>query len=195
MRKSLRSKRDEEAFELFAQKLDELILLEEKGELDLYFEDESWFNLIPCIPYGWQKETIEIPSTKSKSIKILAFLSRQGIVKGFEVEGQVNGEVFLEALERFAKTLTKRTLVVLDNASIHTCELVKNELERLKNEYQLECLFLPPYSPELNLIERLWRKMKYELIPISAYQSFESLKQAVYSIFEQYESKYQINFG
>ena len=195
MRKSLRSKRDEEAFELFAQKLDELILLEEKGELDLYFEDESWFNLIPCIPYGWQKETIEIPSTKSKSIKILAFLSRQGIVKGFEVEGQVNGEVFLEALERFAKTLTKRTLVVLDNASIHTCELVKNELERLKNEYQLECLFLPPYSPELNLIERFWRKMKYEWIPINAYQSFESLKQAVYSIFEQYESKYQINFG
>jgi transposase len=65
--------------------------------------------------------------------------------------------------------------VVLDNASLHTSEAVAANRERWHaNGLQLE--FLAPYSPELNLIEILWRKIKYEWLPFSAYESFSSLR-------------------
>jgi transposase len=46
----------------------------------------------------------------------------------------------------------------------------------------LYLLFLPPYCPELNLIEILWRKIKYEWLPVSAYESFKDLSEGRYGV-------------
>jgi len=54
--------------------------------------------------------------------------------------------------------------------------------------------FLPPYSPELNRIEVLWKKIKYEWLPWEAYASFEALRNARQDIFQNLGGKYQINF-
>jgi len=54
--------------------------------------------------------------------------------------------------------------------------------------------FLPPYSPELNRIEVLWKKIKYEWLPWEAYASFEALRNALQDIFQNLGGKYQINF-
>ena len=43
-------------------------------------------------------------------------------------------------------------------------------------ERKLTIYPIPPYSPELNIIEIVWRKIKYEWLPFSAYESFLSLK-------------------
>ena len=70
------------------------------------------------------------------------------------------------------------TVVVMDNASIHTSEAFQEEI--LKWEKQgLSIFYLPEYSPELNLIEILWRFMKYEWIEFWAYTSFAHLVQYV----------------
>ncbi len=55
--------------------------------------------------------------------------------------------------------------------------------------------FIPPYCPELNLIEMLWRKIKYEWLPMSAYQSFDRLKQSVNGVLENVGGKFFITFA
>ncbi len=55
--------------------------------------------------------------------------------------------------------------------------------------------FLPPYYLELNRIEILWRKIKCEWLPFSAYTRFAAPKEALLDIFSKIGSKYQITFG
>ena len=52
--------------------------------------------------------------------------------------------------------------MILDNARIHHAKLIQPFLEKNKN--YLELIFLPPYSPNLNLIEGLWKWLKQSII-------------------------------
>lgn len=194
MRRSLRAKRDEEAFQKSQNELKNLKEQARKGEIDLYFADECAFSLTPCVPYAWQKQTVELPSSRSKRINVLGFLNPEGILRGYRFESSLNGELFLEALHRFAQTLTRKTIVVLDNSPVHACKQVQNGMETLKKEYPIEFYFIPPYSPELNLIEILWKKIKYEWLEIAAYENLETLLKALEYLFANYENKYQITF-
>lgn len=54
---------------------------------------------------------------------------------------------------------------------------------------------LPTYSPELNLIEILWRFIKYEWIEFDAYKSWEHLVEYVENVIKNFGEKYIINFG
>ncbi|MRT92029.1 transposase [Ancylomarina sp. 16SWW S1-10-2] len=54
--------------------------------------------------------------------------------------------------------------------------------------------FLTPYSPELNLIEILWRRIKYQWMPFDAYLSFQNLKERLLYILDNVGSKYDIIF-
>ena len=63
----------------------------------------------------------------------------------------------------------------LDNAPMHRSDAFA---ERIGSwlAYGVAVRFLPPYSPELNLIEILWRRIKYVWLPFDAYQSYDWLK-------------------
>ena len=67
--------------------------------------------------------------------------------------------------------------VVLDNARYQHCRLVMDVAAAL----EIELLFLPPYSPNLNLIERLWKFVKKESLATQYYASFEAFKEAITS--------------
>ena len=54
--------------------------------------------------------------------------------------------------------------------------------------------FLPPYSPELNLIEILWRRIKYQWIPFDAYICFQNLKERLSYVLSNFGGKYDIIF-
>jgi transposase len=54
---------------------------------------------------------------------------------------------------------------------------------------------LPPYSPELNLIEILWRFIKYKWLPFSAYLTFETLVEEVEKVLKNVGSEWFINFS
>jgi DDE superfamily endonuclease len=54
--------------------------------------------------------------------------------------------------------------------------------------------YLPPYSPELNLIEILWRFMKYYWMPFSAYMSLQGLRQSIEDILQRFGTDYTIAF-
>ncbi|MDM8567810.1 transposase, partial [Candidatus Halobeggiatoa sp. HSG11] len=53
---------------------------------------------------------------------------------------------------------------------------------------------IPPYSPQLNIIEMLWRKMKYEWMPFSAYTSFESLQNELFNTLKNIGDEYIIEY-
>ena len=65
--------------------------------------------------------------------------------------------------------------VVMDNARYQRCELVKQHAKKLN----IELLFLPSYSPHLNLIERLWKFVKKECLYSVYYESFAEFKKAI----------------
>jgi transposase len=84
-------------------------------------------------------------------------------------------------------------LIVLDNAPAHTSAAFESRIES-REEQRLYLSFLPPYCPELNLIEILWRKIKYEWLPVSAYQSFKDLSEAHDEVLRGIGSKYRLSF-
>ena len=59
----------------------------------------------------------------------------------------------------------------------------------------LTLCYLPPYSPQLNIIETLWRFMKYVWIEYSAFLSWNNLMKYILKIFDGYGKSYQIDFN
>jgi transposase len=53
--------------------------LDERGEIDLYYLDETGFCLIPCVPYGWQNigEYLALPSRRSRRLNVLGIMNRK----------------------------------------------------------------------------------------------------------------------
>ena len=195
IRKSLKKKRDPEKYAQSKKELERLIQQSMEGSIDLFYFDESGFTLEPCVPYAWQKigETIEVPSSKSKRLNVLGFIDRDSNFESFVFEGTVNTEVVVACFDQFAKSIRGKTVVIIDNAPTHTSKEFISNIERW-DKLGLVIVPIAPYSPELNIIEIVWRKIKYEWIPFSAYESFENLKQELYKILAGIGSNYIVQF-
>lgn len=61
-------------------------------------------------------------------------------------------------------------------------------------EQDVLIFFLPPYSPELNLIEILWKRIKYQWIPFDAYLSVQNLKERLSFVLNNVGKQYDIIF-
>jgi transposase len=201
LRKSLKKKRDDEAFYLKLEEIKDWLVLADKGELDFYYFDESGFTLEPCIPYAWQdkNETIELPSSRSKRLNVLGFMSHQcDHFESYIFNSNVNSDVVIACIDDFTKKIKKekKTILLIDNASTHTSKAFLSNVEKWK-EKGLIILNIPPYSPELNKIEILWRKIKYEWLPFSAYDSFKSLSDSLDHILSNIggDKEYKVNFS
>jgi len=175
--------------------LEALKRLDESGEIALYYLDETGFCLIPYIPYGWQPigQTLEIPSERSKRLNVLGLMNRRNHLEAYVSTQSITSEVVIACIDTFFAQVDKRTVIVMDQASIHTSGAMLDKLEEWKQR-NIEIFELPSYSPELNLIEILWRFIKYEWIEISAYQSWQSLVDYVEKVLREFGDNYVINF-
>ena len=191
-----RWKRNKTAFLQAKNEIDALHKQEANGELDVYYFDESGFNLTPEIPYAWQPigETIGIPSGKSERLNVLAFCNKKLDFFQRTVQGYVDSEIVINFFDEFSLKIEKETVVIIDNASVHTSKKLKNQLEKWDAK-GLHVKYLPTYSPELNLIEIVWRFIKYSWLPLSAYLSFKNLKTNLQNVLDGIGSKYQITFA
>ena len=82
----------------------------------------------------------------------------------------------------------------MDNSRIHQNNLLwDKEIEWKK--LGLKIFFLPTYSPQLNLIEILWRFIKYQWLEINAYENYSTLVEAVENILKNFGTEYTINFA
>jgi transposase len=77
--------------------------------------------------------------------------------------------------------------LVLDNARYQKCEVVR----RLAAELKVELLYLPSYSPNLNLIERLWKFVKKEVLTCRYYGDFARFKAAIVACLDQVEGEHR----
>ena len=196
VRKSLKHLRDPQAFAKCQRELEALQKQEDRGKIDLYYFDESGFSLEPCIPYAWQEKgsVIELPSIKGGRINVLGFMNRNNDLHAYMFEQTVNTEVVIACINAFCKTIKKKTIVVMDNSSVHKSEEFAEYMPKWKKK-GLIIKYLLPYSPELNLIEILWRQIKYLWLPFAAYECMNALRKALEHILKDFGSKYQITFA
>lgn len=185
LRRSLRKRRDSRAFRKAAEELKELSTI---PDVQLVYFDEANFSISGVVSYAWQRvgERTEIPMSGGhrSSIQVLGFMSKSGKVKSYVQRSTVKGATVVAAINDFARHLTGTTVLVLDNASPHTCHEVSEHIERWA-ERGLILYNLPPYSPELNSIEHLWRKLKHQLIPATAWETIEKLAQSLLKSLKQ----------
>jgi transposase len=106
----------------------------------------------------------------------------------------IKGDAVVEFLEQIARQADERpTVVVLDNASIHHA-IDSEVLEHWLREHRMLLFYLPPYSPELNLIEILWKQAKYHWRNFVTWTK-ETIDEELRHLFDGYGTKYQISFA
>ena len=176
--------------------LAELFALAAVGLIDLYFGDESGFWQNPVVARAWQfaGEEIRLFPEKGKRLSVFGFLSLKGEGQFWTSEQTIKSEFVIECLEEWLlEKGAKPTVLVLDNARIHRSKKMQEKVIEWE-EKGFYIFNLPPYSPHLNIIEILWRKMKYEWLKPEDYASFEKLTQAIKEILSQLGTEYKINF-
>ncbi len=199
IKKTVKPKRDEEEFAKAKKEIGALKDRQEKGAVDIFYFDETGFDLQPAVPYAWQPkgETIEVPSFKSARLNVPGFLNTENCdFQCYTFECAVDSEIVIACFDRFCEYTDKdkQTFIIIDNATTHTSNAFIDKIEEWK-ETGLFIINLPSYSPELNLIEILWRFIKYSWLPFSAYLSFKNLVKEVENILKGVGSEYIINFS
>ena len=185
--------------QLFEQSRLELALLSMQARdelIDLRYFDQSGFTLEPSVPYAWQTigTTIELPCSKSKRLNVLGLMGKDCSFQSWVFDSSINSSVVVAFFDQLAESIDHPMAVVMDNASIHTSNEFTENIEKWASK-GLILVKIPPYSPELNLIEILWRKIKYEWMPFSAYQSFQNLQECLFEILANIGKSYTIKFA
>ncbi len=98
----------------------------------------------------------------------------------------VTCEAFLRQLHQATRRSHRRTVVIADNASYHHASLHRPWRERHSRRFAL--YFLPPYSPELNPIERVWKLTRRRRLHNRHFPLLEDVTSAVESLFAEWTS-------
>ncbi|WP_406565596.1 IS630 family transposase [Halomonas jincaotanensis] len=198
-RRSLKHRRDETDFRNTQGLLSALQQWEETGGTELYYFDESGFSQSSAVPYAWSPVGQPLAMSaysRSQRLNVLGFPSRQGKLVYHATTETVTTSVVVDAFDQFMEHKSPDTfaIVVVDNASVHRSALFQRKRLEWLNQ-RVHVVYLSPYSPELNLIEILWRKVKYEWLPVTAYESFQALQYQVREILSGYGKENRITFA
>ncbi len=92
-------------------------------------------------------------------------------------------EAFLEEVKtQYSQAST--ICIILDNARYQRSNVVQQKAKYLN----IDLIYLPPYSPNLNLIERLWRYFKKKIMKNTYYENYERFEEAVVQFFKSFQS-------
>jgi DDE superfamily endonuclease len=147
--------RDEAKRQVFLEQLST------KSPQSVVYIDESGMDSRDDYAYGWNERGQRFHALKSGRrqgrVNMIAALCRQHLMAPFTVEGACNRSVFEIWLEScLLPVLQPGQSVVMDNATFHK----GGRIEQLIEQAGCEVLYLPPYSPDLNKIERCWSWLK-----------------------------------
>jgi transposase len=138
------------------------------------FVDAAHFIFGPFLGYLWCLVRLFIPGPSGrKRYNVLAALNAitHEVIRVAN-HSYINAESVCALLRQIAAAgLPRPITLVLDNARYQRCGLVQS----LARSLRIELLFLPSYSPNLNLIERLWKFVKKECLasrPLPTYEAF-----------------------
>ncbi len=155
---------------------------ETTGGLDLErlkFVDEAGVNLALTRLFGraprGQRVTDSVPQNYGENVTMLGALSMVGVEALMTVNGATDGSIFLVFVrEVLAPTLRAGDVVIWDNLGAHRSVVVREAVEAKG----AKLIFVPPYSPDMNPIERCWSKIKTFLRAAKA-RTREALEAAI----------------
>ena len=147
-------------------------------------------------PYGWQfrDEQVCIKSTRGKSRNYFGLLSRDNHFLYRAFDHCLKTADVIEALDQLATGYKKPTVVILDNARIHTSKAFRACINAWQYR-NLYIFYLPPYSPHLNMIERFWKELKEGWLRPEDYETADSLFYAVNQVFATVGDKVKLQFS
>lgn len=119
-----------------------------------------------------------VPQCHARRLSVLGLQHYQGHLTWTAHWERVTSAEVIAFFDQTAAHLERPLRVVLDNAQIHRAKAVKAKREQWR-EQGLELEFLPAYSPELNRIEILWKKLKHFWLPFTD-MAKEQLEQNLY---------------
>lgn len=127
----------------------------------LVYIDESGIDIGICKDRGWGKKDEKLVGKKSgkdyQRTNIIAGLVNNKSIAPMVFNGTCNTNLFENWVEQFLiKELKTGQIVVMDNATFHKSQKTKELIESVG----CRLIFLPPYSPDLNPIEKFWANMK-----------------------------------
>jgi len=115
------------------------------------------------------------PAGHWSTLTLLGAMNREGLLASMTVESPTDGDVMSAYLEQvLCPRLEPGQVVVMDNLSAHKVPRVRELIEATG----AQLLYLPPYSPDFNPIEKCWSKVKQRLRDLKA-RTVDSLQQAI----------------
>ncbi|MGZ5030206.1 MAG: IS630 family transposase [Methylobacter sp.] len=165
------------------------------GKIELAYMDEAGFAPQQPNRSAWttKGEVHAVTAQRAQRLNIIGALLSSGKRVTAKLWQAVNGLWMFGILMVLVKSVSKPLVVILDNASIHSYRQKAETVLGAFGGKRVAVLFLPPYSPELNRIEMLWRKMKHEWLPFRSFTPSE-LEGAIDEIGAGFGSKYQFTF-
>ena len=138
-----------------------LQMISEADPDQLVFLDESGVNTNMTRHYGRavgkERAVDHAPENTPTNTTILSSIRLNGETAYTTYSGGTTGDRFVEYLEKvLIPTLHKGDIVIMDNMRSHHVKKVSEVLQKAK----IQLLYLPPYSPDFNPIEKMWSKMK-----------------------------------
>ena len=148
------------------------------GQRAVFFVDAAHFVLAPFLGFLWTlaRVFIQAPSGRQRFNVLGALNAITHELITVTNDSYITAQEVCQLLNQVAALgLTVPITLFLDNARYQRCALVIETAARL----QIELCFLPPYSPNLNLIERLWKFVKKQCLYSTYYAEFTTFKAAI----------------
>jgi transposase len=163
--------------------------------LRLFYLDESGFS--PSLPtgYSWclpkQRKRVKYEYPQGRRVNALATYepSARGL-EAISFERTLTSDDLLAYLRNRLPAADVPRVVVLDNAGIHTSKVVKGARAGLA-KFGIYLYYLPPYSPELNRIEPVFKQVKHHEMPTRSFTTRADLRKAVEDGFDAYRRRLQ----
>jgi transposase len=154
------------------------------------FVDAAHFVFGPVLGYLWCLVRLFVPGPSGrKRYNVLAALNAvtHEVIRVTN-HTYINAEAVCTLLHQVAAAgLPRPITLVLDNARYQRCELV----QALARSLHIELLFLPSYSPNLNLIERLWKFVKKECLASRALPDYETFTGTIDDCLSSLQTKHK----
>lgn len=169
----------------------EPVLEEAKSGLrQVYFVDAAHFVLAPLLGFLWSFTRVFIKASAGRQrFNVLGALNAcTHEIITVTNDTYIDAASVCDLLRKIAeKHLDEAITLIMDNAKYQKCRLVTELALSLK----IDILYLPPYSPNLNLIERLWKFVKKEVIYSNYYDNFRVFKKAISDCISEVHTTYK----
>lgn len=164
--------------EFLVEKLQPKIEEARAGKCELLFVDASHFVLAAFLGYLWSfvRIFVKSPSGRQRYNVLGAFNAVSHELFTVTNNTYINANSIISLMTLLLEHYADSTItLVMDNARYLRCKLVMD----FAKAHDIELLFLPPYSPNLNLIERLWRYVKKKCLYNKYHSDFSSFKSSI----------------